>query len=410
MKIGKIFSCYAGMPKEAKYLIYASIMPAVTYGLIFTDISYFLTAVQSVPAEFTGIVISAMGISTFVASVFLGIAADIYGRKRMLVVGNLLASLILAALALTTDPVLLIAAAIFEGISEAAVLTSSNALLADKVDNEKRTSLFSLYSFVQSIAFGLGSFAVLFLIVFELVGFNNKDSHVLLYILVAILGAVSTLIMLKVSESKRLKKPKAGKTDFLPRKSKDVLLKYVLTSAILALGAGMVVPLMTLWFSLRYGISDTISAPILAASSILVGFTSLVAPRVAKRFGLVKATVVTQVVSTPFMFFIPFSPNYTIAGFVYSMRALLMNMASPLSQSMVMGLVAEDERGAVSGISGALWRLPSALSTWIGGWLMGIGLLAEPFFIASILYVISIILFWHYFRNVRMPEEEAKHP
>lgn len=408
MQIGKMFSGYAGMPKEARYLIYASIMPAVAYGLIFTDISYFLTTVQGVSANFTGIVISAMGISTFVASIFLGIAADIYGRKKLLIVGNLLASIILAVLALTTNPVLLIATAIFEGISEAAVLASSSALLADKAENEKRTSLFSLYGFVQSLAFGLGSFAVPSVIVFELIGFTNKDSHILLYVLIAILGAVSTLFMLKVSESKRLKKPKAGKTDFLPRKSKDVLLKYVLTSAILAFGAGMVVPLMTLWFNLQYGISDTISAPILAASSILVGFATLEAPRVAKKFGLVKATVITQAVSTPFMFFVPFAPNYALAGFVYSMRALLMNMASPLSQSMIMGLVAEDERGAVSGISGAIWRLPNALSTFIGAWLMGIGLLVEPFLIATLLYIISIMLFWLYFRKVKMPEEEAQ--
>jgi MFS family permease len=407
MHIGKMFSSYTGMPKEAKYLIYASIMPAVAYGLIFTDISYFLTTVQGVPADFTGIVISAMGISTFVASIFLGIAADIYGRKKLLIVGNLLASIILAVLALTTDPVLLIAAAIFEGISEAAVLASSNALLADKVENEKRTSLFSLYGFVQSLAFGLGSFAVPFVAVFELVGFTNKDSHILLYVLIAILGAVSTLIMLKVSESKRLKKPKAGETDFLPRKSKGVLLKYVLTGAIVAFGAGMVIPLMTLWFNLQYGISDTISAPILAVSSILVGFATLEAPWVAKRFGLVKAIVITQAVSIPFMFFIPLSPNYALAGFVYSMRALLMNMASPLSQSMIMGLVAEDERGAASGISGALWRLPNALSTFIGAWLMGIGLLAEPFFMATLFYIVSIMLFWYYFRKVKMPEEEV---
>jgi MFS family permease len=408
MYVRKMFSNYTGMPKEAKYLIYASIMPAVAYGLIFTDISYFLTTVQGVPADFTGIVISAMGISTFVASIFLGIAADIYGRKKLLIVGNLLASIILAVLALTTDPVLLIAAAIFEGISEAAVLASSSALLADKVENEKRTCAFSLYGFVQSLAFGLGSFAVFFVIVFELVGFTNKDSHILLYVLTAILGAVSTLIMLKVSESKRLKKPKTGETDFLPRKSKDVLLKYVLTGAILAFGAGMVIPLMTLWFNLQYGISDVISAPILAVSSILVGFATLEAPWAAKKFGLVKAIVITQAASTLFMFFVPFSPNYALAGFVYSMRALLMNMASPLSQSMIMGLAAEDERGAVSGISGALWRLPNALSTFIGAWLMGIGLLAEPFFIASLLYIVSIMLFWLYFRKVKMPEEEAQ--
>ena len=83
-----------------------------------------------------------------------------------------------------------------------------------------------------------------------------------------------------------------------------------------------------------------------------------------------------------------------------------MNMASPLSQSMIMGLVAEDERGAASGISGALWRLPNALSTFIGAWLMGIGLLAEPFFVAGVFYIISIVIFWQYFRRAELPEEK----
>jgi MFS family permease len=410
MLIKKVLSSYAGMPKEAKYLIYASIMPSVAYGLIFTDISYFLTIVQGMSADFMGIVISSMGISTFVASIFLGIAADIYGRKKLLVVGSVLASIMLVVLALTTNPILLIVAAILEGISEAAVLTSSSALLADKAENEKRTSVFSLYGFVQSIAFGLGSFAISSVVVFELIGFTNKESHVLLYVLIAILSAVSPLIMLKVSESKRLKKPKAGIRDLLPRKSRGILLKYVLTGAILAFGAGMVVPLMTLWFNLQYGISDIISAPILAVSSILIGLAMLLAPRLAKRFGLVKAIVITQATSTLFMFAIPFSPNYALAGFVYSMRALLMNMASPLSQSMVMGLVAEDERGAASGISGASWRLPNALSTFIGAWFMGIGLLAEPFFIGSLFYIVAIMLFWHYFRKVEMPEEKVHNP
>jgi len=87
------------------------------------------------------------------------------------------------------------------------------------------------------------------------------------------------------------------------------------------------------------------------------------------------------------------------------MRAFLMNMASPLSQSMIMGLVDEDERGAASGVNAALWRLPNALSTFIGAYLMGIGLLAFPFFLASLLYAVSIALFWLFFRKTKMPEE-----
>lgn len=405
-----MFSIYRGMSKEAKYLIYAALLPSVAYGMFYTDISYFLTAVQGVSADFMGLVITVMGVSTFLASILLGTVADIYGRKKMLIAGNVLASVILAVFALTTDPIILLTAAILEGISEAAAIASSSALLAEKAGNEKRNSVFSLYAFAQSIAWGLGSLSVLAVIVFELGGFTNKESHILLYVLLAILSLVSTFIMLKVDESKRLKKTSVGLKDLFPRKSRDVLVKYVVTGAIVAFGAGMVVPIMTLWFSLQYGVSDTISSPILAVSSILIGAATLLAPLAAKRFGLVKAVVITQAASTVFMFLTPLSPNYALAGLVYSMRALLMNMASPLSQSMIMGLVAEDERGAASGISGALWRLPNALSTWIGAWLMFIGLLSEPFFIATLLYIVSIMLFWFYFRRTKMPEEQSHLP
>lgn len=407
MFLEKVFGNYIGFPKEAKYLVYASIMPAVAYGMLFTDLAYFLTAVQGVPADFMGLVITLMGISTFFASIFLGIAADIYGRKRMLIGGNVLASLIIMTFALTTDPMLLIIAAIFEGISEAAVLASSSALLADKARNENRTSVFSLYGFAQGIAFGVGSFVIPAVLIFEHLGFTNKESHILLYFLISILSLISTVIMLKVNESKRLKKERASYLDLFPRKSKNVLLKYTLTAAVIAFGAGMVIPLMTFWFDLRYGISDAISAPILAVSSILIGLATLVAPWAAKRFGLIKAIVLTQTISTFFLLITPLSSNFLLAGLVYSIRALLMNMSSPLSQSMIMGLVSEDERGAASGMNGALWRLPNALSSWIGAWLMGMGFLAEPFFIASIFYSLSIALFWMFFRKVKMPEEEG---
>jgi predicted MFS family arabinose efflux permease len=84
-----------------------------------------------------------------------------------------------------------------------------------------------------------------------------------------------------------------------------------------------------------------------------------------------------------------------------------MNMSSPLAQSMIMGLVAEDERGVASGVSSALWRLPSALSSFVGAWLIGMGLLAAPFFLAALFYMVSIGLFWYYFRNTKMPEEKS---
>ena len=404
-----MFSIYRGISQDAKYLIYQSILPAVAYGMLYTDLSYFLTTVQGLSFEFMGLVVTVMGVSTFVASVPLGVAADRYGRKKMLVVGNILAGLIIVLFAITTDPAVLLAAAVFEGISEAAFSASSGALLAEKANSSLRNSTFALFGFAQSIAYGVGSLAIPAVVVFEILGFTNKTSHALLFVTLACLSLISTVILVKVKESRRVQKTQPEQVtkaaNLAHKESQKTLTKYVLTSAIIAFGAGLVVPLMTAWLSKAYGVPDTISGPILGVTSLFIGVATLAAPALAKRIGLIKAIVLTQAVSTVFMFATPLSSSYVVASSVYTVRAFLMNMASPLSQSMIMGLVDEDMRGAASGVNAALWRLPNALSTLIGASLIGAGLLALPFFLASLLYVVSIALFWYFFRKIRMPEE-----
>ena len=395
--VNGVFNSYRGLSKQAKLLTIQAILPAVAYGMFYTDISYFLTSVQGLSYSFMGLIITTMGIATFASSIPLGIAADKYGRKKTLILGNVMAGVIIAFFAFTTSPAALIIAAIFEGISEAAFSASSGALLAEHADSEKRNSVFSLYGFANSMAFGIGSLAIPSIVVFEVLGFSNKVSHGLLYITFAALSLVSTVLLLKIKESDRRKRPKkleVGHEGTVSHKqSRSILAKYVLTSAIIAFGAGMVVPLMTAWLRLQYGIPDVVSGPILGLVSIFIGVATLASPLIAKKLGLVKAIVVTQLASTIFMFATPLSGSFIIASSVYCVRAFLMNMASPLSWSLIMGLVDEDERGMASGVNAAL--------------LMSIGLLALPFFLASIFYSISIALFWYFFRKTRMPEEKV---
>ncbi len=406
-----MFSSYQGLPREAKLLIIQAILPSIAYGMFYTDISYFLTSVQGLSYSFMGIVITTMGISTFASSIPLGVAADKYGRKKTLILGNIMAGIIITVFAFTTNPIALIVAAVFEGISEAAFSASSGALLAEHAVYEKRNSVFSLYGFASSMAYGIGSLAIPAIVIFQLLGFTNKVSHGLLYVMLAAFSLASTVILLKVKESDRSKKQKKLEIDEEARashkRSRSILAKYVLTSAIIAFGAGMVVPLMTAWLRLQYGIPDVVSGPILGLVSIAIGVATLAGPPIAKKFGLVKAIVVTQAASTIFMFATPLFASYIIASSVYCVRAFLMNMASPLSQSLIMGLVDEDERGLASGVNAGLWRLPNALSTFVGAFLMSIGLLALPFFLASLLYATSIGLFWVYFRKIKMPEEKG---
>ena len=398
---------YGTIPAEARLLSFLSFIPSLVTGLIYTDLAFFLTKVQGLTPGFAGAIIATMAITMAAASIPVGILADRYGRRRFLIIGNFLASLTLVTFSLTTNATLLFGAALAEGMTEAAFAAAGTALLAEKSGAMSRTTAFSLSSFISGVAWGIGGFAIPLVAVFQLFGLNSREAHVVLYIAIAVLSVASTPLFLKIGESKTSDEAKSIR-QFLPRRSKDTLVKYGTTSVLIALGAGLFVPLMVLWFSLAYGVSDTIGAPVVGVSGLLIAATALAAPYLAKRMGLVKTIVATQGFSMIFMVAVPLSPTFAVAAVVYTVRSFLMNLSNPLISSMVMGLVVEEERGAASGLNAAIWRFPNGISSGIGGAMMQGGLLALPFYLAAVLYAVSISLFWRFFHRVVLPEEKVE--
>ena len=115
-----MFSDYREIPRQAKLLIYLSFIPNIAIGFIYTDLSYFLPNVQGLAPTLTGVVGSVMGASLVVLSFPFGVLADRHGRRKMLNLGNVCASLSLIGIALTTSIVLYHVVAFLEGTGEAA--------------------------------------------------------------------------------------------------------------------------------------------------------------------------------------------------------------------------------------------------------------------------------------------------
>ena len=227
-----VFESYRGLPKEAKYLIYSAVLPFIAYGMFYTDLSFFLTSVQGFSIPLMGLIVTVMGISTFAASIPLGIAADKYGRKRLYIVGNVMASAIIAVFALTTNVAVLLAAAVVEGISEAAFAASATRCLRKKRQKIGEQMRIRCLVLCRAVAFGVGSLLIPLVMVFEDVGFTNLgraraalrdfgDSQLVL----------NSLLMLRINEPRREKRHGVSWRRMLPHKSKDPLVKYVLQVA-----------------------------------------------------------------------------------------------------------------------------------------------------------------------------------
>lgn len=396
-----MFSEYRGIPREAQLLVYLSFIPNVAIGLIYTDLSYFLPKFQGLDPTLTGITISAMGLTVLVESIPLGVLADRYGRRKMLIIGNVCASLSLIGFALTTNFLLYLVISVLEGTGEAAFAVSVGALIAEKAGDQKRTSAFSLLAFLGWIAGALGASVISAVSPLQNFGIDIREGHILLYVVVGLLSLAITPLILKISESTKY----GNGTGVLPRKSWKVLTKFLVYSVTIALGAGLFVPIMVYWYGQAYGVPDTISGPVLGVTNLLTAGVVFMSPALATRLGLVRATVITQASSTIFMVLIPSSPTFAIAAGLYLVRVFLMNLSNPLTQSLIMGLVSPDERGKASGLAASFWRLPNSVSVVIGLTLIGGGALALPFYLATVLYVVGISLFWLLFRDARLPEE-----
>ncbi len=396
-----MFSEYRGIPWQARLLIYLSFIPNIAIGFIYVDLSFFLPKIQGLTPASTGIVIGVMGLTLVAESIPFGIAADRYGRRKMLFLGNICASLSLIGFALTTNFGLILITAILEGTGEAAYAVSVGALLAEKAGDTKRTSAFSLFAILGWVAGALGGFIISSVLALQSIGLDARQAHLVLYLAVGLLSLSITPLFFKVKEGAVT----ANRKEILPRKSGPVLRRFITYSVIIAVGAGLFVPIMGFWFAAAYGVSDAVSGPVLGFTNLLTAGVVFMSPRLATRFGLVKATVLTQASSTLFMALVPSSPTFAIAASLYLVRVFLMNLSNPLTQSLIMGLVSPDERGMASGITASTWRLPNSLSSYVGLVLIDGGFVSLPFYIATVLYVVGISLYWLMFKDVKLPEE-----
>jgi MFS family permease len=396
-----LFSDYRGIPWEARLLIYLSIIPNFAVGFIYTDLSYFLPEIQGIGP---GLPITVIGVTLVALSIPFGIIADRYGRLKMLVLGNVCASLSLIGFAMTSNFGLVLVVAVLEGTGEAAYAVSFVALVAEKAGNERRTAAFSLLSILGWIAGALGSFAISSVVLLQGVGLDARQAHIVLYIAVGLLNLSITPFIFRIKDSPT----SPGRKEILPHKSAGVLVRFSAYSVIIQVGAGLFVNLMAYWFRAAYGVTDAESGLALGITNLVTALVVVVSPRLARRLGVVKAVVITQAASTIFMVAVPSSPAFTVAATVYLIRTFLMNLSNPLIQSLVMGLVSPDERGTAAGVSASLWRLPNALSASIGASLIAANFLAAPFYIATMLYLVAIGSFWFMFKDSRLPEERAE--
>ncbi len=183
--------------------------------------------------------------------------------------------------------------------------------------------------------------------------------------------------------------------------SKAVLLKFSVVFALGGFGVGMIVQLLPTWYNLKFGVSESTAGLWMAIAQIPSLAAVPLIPQLVKRKGALFTSVTTGFIATFFVMFMPLAGQFELVALLFVGRSVFWSIAWPVLQSCVVGGVEEEERGRAVGVTYAAWSLTNAVATYVGAYLLNVGLLEVPFVIATVAFFGTIAALLMFFRNVQ---------
>ena len=393
---------------EARLLIYSSFIIGLTQGFMWVDFPVYLDQIGYTPFQI-GVILT---FNTFIGAMLMlpiGSLSDKYGRKKFIVLARLVSSFAFIILTVFTGFFEILLAVSLMGIAFANSGSSYMALLTEKSEESTRNTVFAFSSFISGVATSAG------MLVGAVPPYLSKffqlslvNSYRVLYVIALIGSLISLLPILKIKESYI---GHHGKIVLFPKASRNIVIRLSVLGMI-GLGAGVLVRIFPLWFYLRYNTNVDVLGPLFSITQFLTAVASLTTPSMAKVMGEIKTIVYTEGASIAILIAMPFMPLYYLAGVLYALRSLLMNMSAPIQNSFIMSLIPENERALASSIINFFDSLPRSFGPFISGLFIQLGYLNLPFFFTATLYSFSVAGFYILFRkakeNVKLSEKNQK--
>lgn len=392
-----------GITREAAFLVVAGILFSFGSGYFIVARPLYLFQIGFDPT-IIGILVTIQGLLGVALSIPVAMLSDVVGRKRFVVYGLLLDALGSFLFFYSTNLAILIAAQVVFAFVAAAAGAPFIAFFTETTTNENRNDLFVMLGFASGIAISLGSFASgLPPWLGQLLGVSEAAAFRVLFLAVALSSLAAGLAAqffvserrAEASNRQRISLKGAVK---LPKKSLGVVKKFSIVS-LTGMGAGMLIPLLPLWYNLKFGVGVSAIGPLYGLIFLMTAIASLFTPALARRKGNIFTIVVPDLAGVAVLLAMPFSPDYLLAGVLMVVRSLLANMYAPIYQSFMMGQIDPSERATSSSIIQMFDNIPRAYASGIGGYLFSLGLLDLPFFITGSLYVLSDSLLYLFFRK-----------
>src|SRR3990172_8246465 len=382
-----------------------------------------------------GLVVSTAYASGAVLTALWGFLSDRYGRKNIL--------MLLAALTIVSNTIYVFFSHLFFILSAVIIANVGaggsgaggqgggpmspveQALLAEKCTPQSRNHVFATNSFVGSSMGALGALlSGLPQYLQETWSWQPIASYKPLFLLTILFAVVLIFAYASIEEHHVPRRRQAQKTSAAP--VSGFVVKMSLLGMVDNLGGGLISPLVSYWFFLRYGVEfksfffifffcfflrygvDLNSLGFMFfLSYLLAALSFLGAPLLARRLGVVRTMAFSHGAASLIYLFLPLAPTFTMAAAMTILRSFLAYMDNPLRSSFIMGVVRPEDRGSAAGITSLSRHVPVAVSPSLSAYMMQSFSLNVPIFLGGFLQLFPDCIFYFMFRNVKPPEEQS---
>jgi MFS family permease len=402
---------FKGFPKDAKKLVWASVLAAVGDAAVWFMLTLYLNSLEYSKTEI-GSVVFIMSIFQVLPMLPAGYLGDRFGRRRMIILGICISAAGLFLLIYANVLAEFYVGAAVWGYGHALYMPAFMSFLSEKVEMERCKYLFGFQMFASMLTSATAVLIIGFMPTQLSNYLSTTEQNGYRYVFyVGLCFTLYQLVPLMLTDSGSTKFKDRQDVDIdsegeIPPLPKSTLIKLCIPMALFGLGAGLIVPFFQVWFQWKFDARVEDIGILWAVTQYLWALAYLLTPGLAERKGSVRSMTLVNGCAIVALLAIPVSPTFFFVSIAYITRMVLMNSTWPIFSSYSLSQIPEEHRSFTLSSTNFSFNSMKALTPLIAGYLFNVSL-NLPFFITAVLYIIGTTSFYLFFRRKDDRKEDA---
>jgi MFS family permease len=394
---------------DGKLILATRALRGLADGAVSVILPSYLTAIGFSPLKVGAIVFGTL-LGSAALTLWVGLATDRLGRRRVLLAASALMLLTGIGFATLTSFWPLFAVAVIGTLNPSAgdvslFLPVEQAALAEAAAVGDLTSMFALYNVAGALAGALGALASgIPAIIATRHGLALAPALRSGFVAYSIVALIAFAVYRRLSPTvEAVHGP--GKSAPLA-KSRSIVLRLSALFSLDSLGGGFVIQsLLALWLFRRFNISVQVAGTFFFAAGLLGSLSNFVSSALAARVGRINTMVFTHLPSNLLLIIAALMPTAGLTMLFLLLRASISQMDVPARQSYVMAVVPPEERAAAATVTNVPRSLASAIAPLPAGAMLNHSSFGWPLICAGVLKSLYDVLLLIQFRAVKPSDE-----